>query len=232
MWDASGCHLSLWPVGSKSDSHNPLLKSSEFARAAWGLRETLYLPILVYPKGYYAGDRWTASREMPRPRCAKGQSLHVFCRSTTLGHLHTKCVASWRLSEPVAFTLFSFVCACAVLRFELRAYTLSHSTSTFLWFFFFQDGDLLFLVERGSWTGLELKILLPQPPKCWDYMNVPPWPAPFVYFFFFGSTGVWLRASCLLGRHSTTWVTAPALFCVVYFWDRVSNYLPGLALNH
>jgi hypothetical protein len=172
MWDASGCHLSLWPVGSKSDSHNPLLKSSEFARAAWGLRETLYLPILVYPKGYYAGDRWTASREMPRPRCAKGQSLHVFCRSTTLGHLHTKCVASWRLSEPVAFTLFSFVCACAVLRFELRAYTLSHSTSTFLWFFFSKMGIFCFWLREGLELALNSKfscLSLPSAGITWMY---------------------------------------------------------------
>jgi hypothetical protein len=29
-----------------------------------------------------------------------------------------------------------------------------------------------------------------------------------------------LRTSCLLGRH--TWATLPALFCLGYFWDRVS----------
>jgi hypothetical protein len=42
------------------------------------------------------------------------------------------------------------------------------------------------------------------------------------------------RASHLLDRDSTTWATLPDLFvcvCVGYFWDRVSNNLPRLALN-
>jgi hypothetical protein len=40
----------------------------------------------------------------------------------------------------------------------------------------------LLLVETGSHceaqTGLDLAILLPQPPKCWDYKCVPPLLAP------------------------------------------------------
>jgi hypothetical protein len=44
----------------------------------------------------------------------------------------------------------------------------------------------------------------------------------FLKWIFFGSTGVELRALCLLDRHSTTWTTPVALFCVGYFQDRVS----------
>jgi hypothetical protein len=38
-----------------------------------------------------------------------------------------------------------------------------------------------------------------------------------------GDTGVELRDSHLLGRWYTTWSTLPALICVGYFWDRVSQ---------
>jgi hypothetical protein len=51
-------------------------------------------------------------------------------------------------------------------------------------------------------------------------------------FYFFFHAGIDLRASSFLGRHSTTWATPPALFCVGYFWDRVLILLPGLALNY
>jgi hypothetical protein len=40
-----------------------------------------------------------------------------------------------------------------------------------------------------------------------------------------------LRDSCLLDRRSTTWATPTALFCARYFQERVSNFLPGLALK-
>jgi hypothetical protein len=40
-------------------------------------------------------------------------------------------------------------------------------------------------------------------------------------FFFFPSTGVWIQGLILVHRHSTTWVTPSALFCVGYFQDRV-----------
>jgi hypothetical protein len=45
-----------------------------------------------------------------------------------------------------------------------------------------------------------------------------------VFLFFFLEV-LWfeLKTSCLLGRHSTAWATLPALFCVGYFWDRVSG---------
>jgi hypothetical protein len=41
----------------------------------------------------------------------------------------------------------------------------------------------------------------------------------FIYFLM--ALGFELRASRLLGRHSTTWATHPAHFCVGYFPDRV-----------
>jgi hypothetical protein len=40
-------------------------------------------------------------------------------------------------------------------------------------------------------------------------------------FFFSPWAVLGLRASCLLGRHSTTWATPPALFYVGCFWDAV-----------
>jgi hypothetical protein len=43
------------------------------------------------------------------------------------------------------------------------------------------------------------------------------------HFFIFGVLGFELRALHLLGRQSSTWPTPPALFCVGYFWDRVSR---------
>jgi hypothetical protein len=48
--------------------------------------------------------------------------------------------------------------------------------------------------------------------------------------FFLFLLRVELRASCLLGSHSITWATLPALFCVSYFWDRVC-FMPRLAWN-
>jgi hypothetical protein len=44
-----------------------------------------------------------------------------------------------------------------------------------------------------------------------------------LFFFFFPLLRYELRASPLIGRRSTTWATPPALFCVAYFWDRVSR---------
>jgi hypothetical protein len=52
---------------------------------------------------------------------------------------------------------------------------------------------------------------------------------PFDKPFFLNGTGVWTQASHLLGRHSTTWVTTPALFCFSYFLARVSYSCPGPA---
>jgi hypothetical protein len=46
---------------------------------------------------------------------------------------------------------------------------------------------VLFVFKTGSHyvvqTDLKLKILLPQPPECWDYRCAPP--HPFMLFFFF-----------------------------------------------
>jgi hypothetical protein len=53
------------------------------------------------------------------------------------------------------------------------------------------------------------------------------------FFFFFAVLGSEFRASHLLDRRSTTLATLPALFCIDFFQDRVSqNYLPRLASNH
>jgi hypothetical protein len=41
----------------------------------------------------------------------------------------------------------------------------------------------------------------------------------FLFFFFFGGTGVWTQGLML--------ATPPVLFCVGYFWDRVSFFCPG-----
>jgi hypothetical protein len=52
----------------------------------------------------------------------------------------------------------------------------------------------------------------------------------FHFFFFLAVLGLELRASCLLEGSSTTWPTPPALFCVGYFWDPVSQIIcPGLS---
>jgi hypothetical protein len=41
---------------------------------------------------------------------------------------------------------------------------------------------------------------------------------PLIYLLVLGFE---LRALCMLSRHSTTWATLPALFCVGDFWDKV-----------
>jgi hypothetical protein len=45
----------------------------------------------------------------------------------------------------------------------------------------------------------------------------------FLHLFFLAVLEFELSASCLLGRHSTTWATLPenTIFCVGYFQDRV-----------
>jgi hypothetical protein len=48
----------------------------------------------------------------------------------------------------------------------------------------------------------------------------------FIFFlFFFHVMEFELRASCLLDRHSSTWATPPALFCIGCFQDRVSGII-------
>jgi hypothetical protein len=44
-----------------------------------------------------------------------------------------------------------------------------------------------------------------------------------LFLFFLSVLGYELRASPLLGRHSTTWGTPPTLFCIGYFGNRVSQ---------
>jgi hypothetical protein len=44
----------------------------------------------------------------------------------------------------------------------------------------------------------------------------------FLVFFFLSVLGFELRTSLLVGRCCTTWATLPTLFCVGYFWDRIS----------
>jgi hypothetical protein len=48
---------------------------------------------------------------------------------------------------------------------------------------------------------------------------------------YFAVLGFEIRASHLVGRHSTTGATLPALFCVGYSQEDFSNYLLGLPLN-
>jgi hypothetical protein len=40
------------------------------------------------------------------------------------------------------------------------------------------------------------------------------------------------RASCLLGRHCTTWATLPGHFCFSNFLDKVPCFCPGLVSDH
>jgi hypothetical protein len=51
----------------------------------------------------------------------------------------------------------------------------------------------------------------------------------FFFFFFLAVLRLGLRASCLVGRHSTTWPTSTVLFCFSYFLDRVSYFCLGQA---
>jgi hypothetical protein len=47
----------------------------------------------------------------------------------------------------------------------------------------------------------------------------------YIYIFFFFCWLYWVlnsRPTLLLGRHSITWSTPLAFFCIRYFWDRVS----------
>jgi hypothetical protein len=53
----------------------------------------------------------------------------------------------------------------------------------------------------------------------------------FSFFWWYMRFELW--ASLLVGRHSTTWATLPALFCVGDFQDKASQTIClGLALNH
>jgi hypothetical protein len=84
--------------------------------------------------------------------------------------------------------------------------------------------DGLFVLRQGltcspGWS--KLRILLPQPPKCWAYRCAPPHPASFqfLFFFFFSFFPYW---GLNLGP------TPPALFGNGFFWDRDSRTIyPG-----
>jgi hypothetical protein len=50
----------------------------------------------------------------------------------------------------------------------------------------------------------------------------------YIIFSFFAVLGLELKASHLLGRHSTTWAIRPAFFYIGYFQDRVLRTIcPG-----
>jgi hypothetical protein len=90
---------------------------------------------------------------------------------------------------------------------------LKWQVTKFIVFFFWDRVSLCCQAVFG------LEILLPLPPKCWDFRHVPPRPTVFIIFFF----PFWfeLRASRLLGRPFTAQATPPALFCVGFSRDRV-----------
>jgi hypothetical protein len=51
----------------------------------------------------------------------------------------------------------------------------------------------------------------------------------FLFFAFFGGTGVWTQGPCLLGWYSTTWGTLPShffFFCFSYFSGRILSVCP------
>jgi hypothetical protein len=47
----------------------------------------------------------------------------------------------------------------------------------------------------------------------------------FIYYLFFVALELELRASCLLGRCSSTWATLPALFVLVFFFLLVLGFV-------
>jgi hypothetical protein len=83
----------------------------------------------------------------------------------------------------------------------MGAVSVSVGQSSFCLFFFLKTGSC-FVVQ----VGLDFVILLPQPPKCWDYRSVPPCSALLVplFFFFFGGgvVGIKSRALLLQGKYS------------------------------
>jgi hypothetical protein len=70
------------------------------------------------------------------------------------------------------------------------------------------------------WCGQNVKfpLGLPWPPVS----RSTPLPNLCLLSFLLAILGFELKASHLLNRYSTTWVTPPALFCTGYFWHRVS----------
>jgi hypothetical protein len=69
------------------------------------------------------------------------------------------------------------------------------SLPSFLAFFFPSDRVSLYSsnlpgIPYAADAGLELVILLPQPPECWNYRRELPSPASFKLFFFLSGTGV------------------------------------------
>jgi hypothetical protein len=71
-----------------------------------------------------------------------------------------------------------------------------------------------------GWGGYRIfKVSIPD--VCFLVFFPPAVPrCPVIYIFF--STGVWIRVSCLLGRH---WTTPPALFVSIIF--KISHLCPG-----
>jgi hypothetical protein len=63
-------------------------------------------------------------------------------------------------------------------------------------------------------SSLELLILLPQTPKCWDYRYA--LPSHFCcYCLFVCSSGIWTQGFLLASRCSIAWAMPPALFALV-----------------
>jgi hypothetical protein len=64
-----------------------------------------------------------------------------------------------------------------------------------------------------------------------DRKPVKKWTKDSNFFFFFSGFGFELRASSLLSRCSTAWVTPPVHFALIILEVDLSNYLSMLALN-
>jgi hypothetical protein len=62
----------------------------------------------------------------------------------------------------------------------------SHQGPASLYFWFFETGS-----GYVAQTALELKILLPPPPKCWDYKCIPPHLALILFSLEVSSPSLW-----------------------------------------
>jgi hypothetical protein len=115
---------------------------------------------------------------------------------------------------------------CVRLEFEFRASSLQ-SRCSILWATPPVQFALIIL-DMGSgelffWDGLQVRSSWFQPSGSWDYRHEPPASSSrWTSFFFFFSPGVWIQVLILASECSTAWAIPPTLFCVEYFWDKVS----------